>query len=78
MRLTDDSGQILNAEYSVEQEGDLLALVLESSGGRTSPGLPARNAEYRPALELLLVRLKHRDAVLVDGLVDSPCHQASV
>ncbi len=71
MRVIDDNGRELNADYSVEREGEFLSLLLESSGGRTSPGRPPRNNEYRPALELLLARLAEHGATLEDALVDS-------
>jgi hypothetical protein len=70
MQLRDNAGQQLNAEYSVVPDGSQLALILESSGGRTRTGA-ARNAEYQTALFYLLARLKERDAVLVGALVDS-------
>lgn len=66
----DDSGAPLNADFSIEPEGDGLALVLESSGGR-KPGGGVRNADYRAALVVLLRRLGDRRAVLCEALVDS-------
>jgi hypothetical protein len=66
----DDGGERLDAEYTVERDGDQVALVLESASGASSRR-PARNTQYRPALELLLKRLKHLDAVLEEALVDS-------
>ncbi len=44
--------------------------MLESAGGRSRSG-PSRNADYRPALDLILERLKVRRALLVAALVDS-------
>ena len=70
MKVIDSSGRPLDAEYSVEPDGDRLALVLESSSGR-GKGQPRRNGEYGPALELLLDRLKRQAAVLVSAVVDS-------
>lgn len=72
MRAVTDDGRVLDAEYTVETEPDsgLLSLVLESSSGSSTTRAP-RNAEYRPALRLLLERLKARRAVMEDGLVDS-------
>ncbi|WP_395110603.1 hypothetical protein [Actinomadura sp. SCN-SB] len=72
MRATDDDGRELDAEYAVEIEpgSELLSLVLESSSG-ASTKRAARNTEYRPALRLLLERLKQRGAVLQAGLLDS-------
>ncbi|MFD6639850.1 protein NO VEIN domain-containing protein [Micromonospora chalcea] len=68
--MTDDSGQVLDAEYSVETDGGRLAIVLESMSGRAEGRAP-RNTEYRSALELLLKRLKARRAVIEAALVDS-------
>jgi hypothetical protein len=70
VRMTDDSGRVLNAEFAVEPDGSGLAVVLESAGGMTAAG-PARNADYTPALELILGRLRTLGAVLVAGVVDS-------
>jgi hypothetical protein len=70
MRLTDDRGQVLDAEYSVEPDGDRVSLILESMSGRAQ-GRPPRNTDYRPALELLLRRLKERGAVVEAAVVDS-------
>jgi len=66
----DDDGQRLDAEYVVEPDGSRVALVLGSASGASS-SRPARNAQYRPALELLLTRLRRLNAVLEDALVDS-------
>lgn len=71
MQLTSGDGRILDAKYSVELDGQLLALILESSGGRTEASRRGRNTDYLPALGLLLERLKTRRATLVDALVDS-------
>jgi hypothetical protein len=70
MQLRDDGGRPLNAEYTVEPDGAHLALIVESSGGRTRSGVP-RNADYRTALFHLLYRLKQRDATLAHAVVDS-------
>jgi hypothetical protein len=66
----DDDGKRLDAEYTVEADNDWVALVLRSASGASS-SRQARNTQYRPALELLLTRLKRLDAVLEDALVDS-------
>lgn len=66
----DDDGRILDAEYVVEQDKDQLALILSSASG-PADGRPARNTDYRPALALLLTRLRDLDAVIQDALVDS-------
>ncbi|MDQ2588449.1 hypothetical protein [Saccharothrix yanglingensis] len=68
--LVDDSGNMVNAAFSIEVEEGGLALVLESAGGRTAGG-GVRNADYRAALELLLRRLADLRAVLHEALVDS-------
>ena len=70
MFASDDSGQVLDAEYVVEREKDQLALILSSSSGPAGTR-PARNTAYRPALALLLARLRDLDAVIQDALVDS-------
>ncbi|XVS62890.1 hypothetical protein ACQPYE_32215 [Actinosynnema sp. CA-299493] len=70
MRVVDDVGDELNADFSVEPDGEHLAVLLESAGGRTADG-GVRNADYRPGLEVLLARLAAIDAVLLDALVDS-------
>ncbi|MGZ3145679.1 HNH endonuclease [Lentzea chajnantorensis] len=71
MRATDDSGAVLNAEFEVEADGDHLALVVKSAGGRVTGSPHGRNHQYNPALELLLHRLRERGAVLESGVVDS-------
>ncbi|MEU7796721.1 DUF3883 domain-containing protein [Micromonospora tulbaghiae] len=68
--MTDDSGRVLDAEYAVEPDGDCLAVILESMSGRAE-GRPPRNTDYRPALELLLERLKQRRTIIQVALVDS-------
>ena len=70
MYAEDDNGRRLDAEYTVEADSGWVALVLGSASGASS-SRPARNTQYRPALELLLTRLKELDAVLEDALVDS-------
>jgi hypothetical protein len=70
MHLIDDHGEPLDAEYDVEPDGEQLSIILESMSGRAD-GRPSRNTQYRPALELLLARLKDLDAVLEAAVVDS-------
>jgi hypothetical protein len=70
MHLIDDRSQELDAEYSVEAEGDRLALIMESRSGRAK-GQPGRNPDYNLVLTILLTRLGRLNAVLVDALVDS-------
>jgi predicted HNH restriction endonuclease len=67
---TDDNGQVLHAEYVVEQDEDKLALILESAGGAAA-SRPARNKDYRPALALILARLRDLDAVIQEAFVDT-------
>ncbi|MCG5450783.1 protein NO VEIN domain-containing protein [Micromonospora hortensis] len=68
--MTDDRGRVLDAEYSVEPDGGQVAVILESMSGRAD-GRPPRNTDYRPALELILKRLKERGAVIEAAIVDS-------
>lgn len=70
MNAEDDDGRRLDAEYTVEADNGWITLVLESASGASSRR-PARNTQYRLALELLLTRLKELGAVLEDALVDS-------
>src|SRR6266446_8255799 len=70
MLATDDNGGVLDAKYSVQADGGLLALILESAGGAIG-GRSARNADYRHALAVLLTRLRDLDCVIRDALVDS-------
>lgn len=71
MRVRDDSGRPLNAEFGVEVNDGLLEVVLESAGGKVPGSSASRNHEYVPALRLLLTRLRDRDAVLSSALVAS-------
>ena len=75
MQVLDAAGRPLNATFSAEPEGDWVALIMESRSGRAA-GRPGRNADYNPALTLLLERLARLDATLVDALVDSRKTQA--
>ncbi|MEV0730679.1 HNH endonuclease [Polymorphospora sp. NPDC050346] len=70
MLIANSVGLPLNAKFSVEPDGDDLAIILHSGGGRTRSG-SSRNADYRAALTLLLVRLREHDAVLQEALIDS-------
>ncbi|ANZ40419.1 hypothetical protein BBK82_34785 [Lentzea guizhouensis] len=71
MRATDDAGAVLNAEFEIEADGDHLALVMRSAGGKVAGSPHGRNHQYNLALELLLRRLRERGAVLQSGVVDS-------
>jgi hypothetical protein len=66
----DDNGEVLDAEFSVVQDGGRLDLILESAGG-ASADRPARNTDYRTTLDALLARLRGLEAVIVDAVVDS-------
>jgi Domain of unknown function (DUF3883) len=70
MHLMDDDSVRLDAQYSVEAEGEHLALIMESRSGRPA-GQAGRNPDYNHALTLLLARLGALRATLVDALVDS-------
>lgn len=71
MRATDDNGAELNARYIVEPDGDHLALVLDSAGGKVRDSPHPRNHQYATALLLLLGRLRDLQAVIVSAVVDS-------
>ncbi len=75
MQVLDAAGSPLNATFSAEPEGNWIALIMESRSGRAA-GRPGRNADYNPALTLLLERLARLDATLVAALVDSRKTQA--
>ncbi|MFG1607441.1 hypothetical protein [Actinoplanes sp. NPDC049265] len=70
MQLIDDRGVPIDAEYTAEVDGGHLAIVLESMSGK-SAARAARNTDYRPALELLLARLRDLGAVVEAAVVDS-------
>jgi hypothetical protein len=53
MRLIDDQGREMDAEYLVETDGQHLALIMESRSGR-SGNRTERNPDYNPALAVLL------------------------
>ena len=65
-----DSGIEVDAEFAVESERDLLAVIIESRGG-ASPGSPQRNPDYNLALDTILRRLAQLRATVVDAVVDS-------
>jgi hypothetical protein len=75
MQVLDAEGRLLDAAFSAEPEGDRIALIMESRSGRAA-GRPGRNADYNPALTLLLERLARLGATLTDALVDSRRTQA--
>ena len=75
VRLIDDLGCPLDAEYLVEADGGALAVIVESRSGM-SGRRPPRNTDYNRALTMLLARLGALDGVLADALVDSRRTQA--
>lgn len=66
-----DSGVPLVAEFAVEPYGEELSVVLKSGGGKVPGRARSRNADYLPALCLLLNRLAERGAVITTAFVDS-------
>ncbi|WP_430497373.1 hypothetical protein ACQRWP_21955 [Micromonospora trifolii] len=70
VRMTNDHGKVLEAEFSVEPDGNHVAIILQSRSGRAKGRAP-RNDHYKPALELILRRLKERRAVIEAAIVDS-------
>lgn len=71
MRATTDAGDVLDAEFEVEAEGDRLSLIMRSMGGKSSSRPNGTNPDYNATLELLLSRLRDLGAVLENGIVDS-------
>lgn len=71
MRVWDEDGVELDAEFTVEVKRLCLSLVLESAGGTALGSERARNSDYVPALRLLLSRLRQRRAVLLSAVVAS-------
>jgi hypothetical protein len=70
VRLVDDHGRALDADYLVEADGGHLAVIMESRSGSSGTRAP-RNPDYNRALAVLLARLGVLNAVLIDALVDS-------
>lgn len=64
MKPNDDSGRELDAIFTVEPAVNGMYLTLESRGGADGGPRPARNADYAPAMELLLRRLGLQGAVI--------------
>ncbi|CRK55978.1 Conserved domain protein [Alloactinosynnema sp. L-07] len=71
MRPLADSGHPFDAEFEIESDGDRLALVLKSAGGKIPGRTRSRNSDYVPALEALLARLAYRSAVIEAAVVAS-------
>ena len=70
MKAFGDDGEILEAEFDVEETEAGFDVVLHSNGG-VSRGKPAHNPDYIAGLETILLRLKSRDATLDGAWVDS-------
>lgn len=66
-----DSGTPLLAEFAVEAHGERLSLIFNSAGGKGKAKARPRNADYRPALVVLLGRLAQRSAVITSAAVES-------
>ena len=64
MKILDDDGSELDADFSCEPTDGGIDLIMESRG-------PDRNTQYGPALEILLRRLAEQRAVLTRAIVDS-------
>ncbi|SDC42005.1 hypothetical protein [Actinokineospora iranica] len=71
MRAFTDNGRELIAEFAFEREGDQLALVLESAGGKVKGSPHPRNKDYVETLRLLISRLARLRAVITSAVVDS-------
>jgi 5-methylcytosine-specific restriction protein A len=70
VKVYDDTGEPLDASFSVEEEESRWSVVLESRGGtRNTP--QARNVDYIPAMDLLLRRLGQLGMRLADAAVES-------
>ena len=65
-----DSGQQLDATFSVERYGGVYSVLFYSRGGTKGTG-SARNTDYNAGLDLVLARLAQLGAVLNDALVES-------
>jgi len=70
MRVHDDNGQELDATFSVEEVEGRWSLVMESRGG-TAGTSKARNVDYIPGMDLLLMRLGRMGFRLVDAALES-------
>lgn len=64
VRLVSDSGEPLDATFSVEDATEERLVILESRG-------PDRNLDYKEGLQTLLERLGDLNAVLVDAYLDT-------
>lgn len=74
MKLTDDTGRELDAEFEVELTGDGAEIVMHARFG--GPASPRRqNVDYFEALELLLARLANIRASIRSVAVDSKVAQ---
>lgn len=66
MFLLDDSGDIVNAEFSLDLLDDEHCIVIESAGGR-----PRRNPDYNRLQRIILERLAHAGVRLTKVVLDS-------
>ena len=71
MRATTDAGDVLDAEFEIEDEDGHLALIMKSMSGRAKHRPNGTNLQYNAALELLLSRLRDLGGVLESGFIDS-------
>jgi hypothetical protein len=71
VRVRNDDGVQLNAEFGMEVDNGELSLILESAGGRVAGSRHSRNHDYVPLLRLLLSRLRDRQAILMSAVVAS-------
>ncbi|MFQ6397612.1 hypothetical protein ACLMAJ_29730 [Nocardia sp. KC 131] len=70
-RAESNDGELLNAEFSVEADGEAFSLIIESAGGKIVGSALPRNSDYVPLLEVLLARLRELDATIVAAEVIS-------
>ncbi len=70
MKPISDTGEVLDAVFHVEEPDGHPTVVLESRFGQE------RNPDYNQALDLLLLRMKARGAVITDAIVDSTVSRA--
>ena len=72
MYLLDNSGSIVDSEFSLDVEDGLSCVVVESSGGANpAAGITRRNPDYNQFLNLLLGRLRDAGAKIDQIVLDS-------
>lgn len=64
MKVADDSGRMLDAEVSLDVDGDCYRIVFESRG-------PERNTDYIPAFAAIVRRLARQSVLITDATVVS-------